>query len=547
MYGIGRAPPERIGGCQTRTVIATTGGRRRLRSAAACALVALALTGCTFASEGPSAPSSAGSSPTVVPLPVSLRASGSPGFVLADGAVVVSDPALASAAERVVAELAADTGLELRAAADGPREVTLSADASITAAEGYRLDVDAAGVRIAASTPEGAYAALQTLRQLVPLGEPDRQRTVPAVEIRDEPRFGYRGAMLDVARHFFPVDDVEAYIDQLALLKFNRLHLHLTDDQGWRIAIDAWPELTEIGGRYAVGTSEGGFYTKDDYREIVEYAAERFITVVPEVDLPGHTNAALASVAELNPDGEVAKPYTGIEVGFSTLDVGSEFTYTFLEDVLGELAAMTPGPYLHIGGDESHATSADEYTRFAARVSRIAAYTGKTVVGWHELGRSSELPGGTIGQYWDFVEPRTPDAVAESRSFVAQGGALIMSPADAVYLDMKYDMMTPLGLTWAGGFTSIDDTYGWDPVAVLDGVAESDILGVEAPLWAETLVTLDDIESMAFPRIAAVAELAWSRQADRDFADFAGRMPALGDRWDAAGVHFTRVREIDWH
>jgi hexosaminidase len=545
VYGIGTVPPERIGGCQTRLVTATTGRRRLIRTAAGLVLAAFALSGCTFASGGSR---TAEPDPTVVPLPVSLSASGSPGFELAEGAVVASDPALASAAERLVAELSADTGLDLQtAAADGPGEVTLSEDASITAAEGYRLDVDAAGIRIAASTPAGAYAALQTLRQLVPLGDPGAERTVPAVTIRDEPRFAYRSAMLDVARHFFPVDDVKRYIDQLALLKFNHLHLHLTDDQGWRIAIDAWPELTEIGGRYAVGTAEGGFYTKDDYRELVDYAAERFITIVPEVDLPGHTNAALASVAALNPDGVIAKPYTGIDVGFSTLDVDSEFTYEFLGDVLGELAAMTPGPYLHIGGDESSATSDTDYLAFAARVSHIAADTGKTVIGWHELGRSPELPAGTIGQYWDFAEPRTPEAVAESLSFVAQGGRLIMSPADVTYLDMKYDMMTPLGLTWAGGFTSIDDTYGWDPAAVIDGVGDAQILGVEAPLWAETLVTLDDIESMAFPRIAAVAELSWSRQADRDFADFAKRMPALGDRWTSAGVDFTHVREIDWH
>lgn len=526
---------------------ATPRRRRLLRTAVGLALAALALAGCTFASEGTGGSSAVGPAPTVVPLPVSLRATGAAGFELADGAVVVADPALATAAERVVAELSGDTGLELQTAADGPREVTLSEDASITAAEGYRLEVDAAGIRIVASTPAGAYAALQTLRQLVPLGDPGAERTVPAVSIRDEPRFGYRGAMLDVARHFFSVDDVESYIDQLALLKFNHLHLHLTDDQGWRIAIDAWPELTEIGGRYAVGTAEGGFYTKADYREIVDYAAERFVTIVPEVDLPGHTNAALASVAGLNPDGRVAKPYTGVEVGFSTLDVDSEFTYAFLEDVLGELAAMTPGPYLHIGGDESSATSDADYRAFVTRTSQLATGTGKTVIGWHELGRSPELPTGTIGQYWDFVEPRTPEDVAESRSILDQGGKLIMSPANAVYLDMKYDFMTPLGLTWAGGFTSIDDSYGWDPAAVVDGVTDADILGVEAPLWSETLETLDDIESMAFPRLAAVAELAWTPQAQRDFSDFANRMPALGDRWTASGVDFTRVRDIAWH
>ena len=525
-------------------MIATTGRARRLRTAAGMTLAALALTACTVGIDPPD-PAEVG--PSVVPLPVSLSASGADGFVLTADTVVVADPALDDAAERLVAELASDTGLQLSEGPAGTHRITLAEDPSITAAEGYTLDVDGGGIRIAASTAAGAYAAVQSLRQLVPLGEDGTERTVPAVAVRDEPRFAYRSAMLDVARHFFAVDDVKRYVDQLALLKFNHLHLHLTDDQGWRIAIDAWPELTEIGGRYAVDGAEGGFYTKADYREIVDYAANRFITVVPEIDLPGHTNAALASVAGLNPDGKVAKPYTGTEVGFSTLDAGSEFTYEFLEDVLGELAAMTPGPYLHIGGDESSATSDADYLTFVARTSRIAADTGKTVIGWHELGRSAELPAGTIGQYWDFVEPRTLEDEDEARSFISQGGTLIMSPADAAYLDMKYDMMTPLGLTWAGGFTSIDDTYGWDPAAVVDGVTDADILGVEAPLWSETLETLDDIESMAVPRIAAVAELAWTPQGQRDFADFAARMPSLGDRWTASGIDFTRVREIAWH
>ncbi len=508
-------------------------------------LAALSLTACTVAGVTPAEQPAEPTAPSIVPRPVSFELQPGDGFTITDDTTVTASPELQDAAARLVADLASDTGLGIRTSPDGGG-IELATDPSITAAEGYTLDVEPDGIRIAAATAEGAYAGAQSLRQLVPLGEGGAERVVPAVAVADEPRFGYRGAMLDVARHFFPVDTVKQYIDQLTLLKINHLHLHLTDDQGWRIAIDAWPELTEIGGRYAVGTAEGGFYTKDDFRELVAYAAERFITVVPEIDLPGHTNAALASVAELNPDGRVAKPYTGIEVGFSTLDVHSEATYAFLEDVLGELAELTPGPYLHIGGDESHATSEADYRLFAARATAIAAATGKTLIGWHELGASDALPPGTVGQYWDFVEPRTPEAVAESLSFIEQGGKLIMSPADAVYLDMKYDMMTPLGLTWAGGFTAIDDTYGWDPAQVVPGASDADILGVEAPLWSETLVTLDDIESMAFPRIAAAAEVAWSPQEDRDFADFASRMPALGARWEAAGVDFTRVRDIPW-
>jgi hexosaminidase len=408
--------------------------------------------------------------------------------------------------------------------------------------EEYRLDVDAEGILVEAGAPAGAFWAVQTLLQLPAPGD---EAHVPAVAVHDLPRFAYRGAMLDVARHFFPVDDVERYLDRLASLKVNVLHLHLTDDQGWRIAIASHPELAEIGGRYAVDGDPGGYYTADDYRRIVAYAAERFITIVPEIDMPGHTNAALASLAGLNPDGKVAKPYTGIEVGFSSLDAHSEAGYAVIEDVLTELASLTPGPYLHIGGDESHATSPDDYRTFVTRAAGIAAGTGKTVIGWHQLGQSDALPPGTVGEYWGYLEPQGTDA-EDARSIVAQGGRLIMAPADVAYLDMKYDIMTPYGQTWAKGPTRIEDAYNWDPATVLPGVGEESLLGVEAPIWTETLRTMDEVEEMAMPRLAAMAELAWTPQAERDYADFVPRLVTLARHWDAEGVRYLRPHGIPW-
>jgi hexosaminidase len=349
--------------------------------------------------------------------------------------------------------------------------------------------------------------------------------------------------MLDVARHFFPVADVMRYIDDIALLKLNHLHLHLTDDQGWRIAIDSWPELTRAGARTQVNGGGGGFYTQDQYAAIVEHAASRFVTVVPEIDMPGHTNAAIVAYPELG--DAPAEPYEGIEVGFSSLAIRSEPTYEFIHDVVRELAAITPGPYLHLGGDESLATTDENFRYFVGRATAIAAEHGKTLIGWHEMGRSTELPHGTVGQYWSFTTPQ-PGAAEHTLSFVEQGGRIIMSPADVAYLDMKYSPETELGLVWAEGPTSTPEAYGWDPAEIVPGVGEEQLLGIEAPMWSETHTTLDDVETMAFPRLAAIAEIAWSPRGERDWAEFAPRLAQFATVLDAAGIRYTRAPEVDW-
>ena len=400
--------------------------------------------------------------------------------------------------------------------------------------EGYRLEVRGGDARIEAEGAAGRFYAEQTLRALSAAGAP------PDVTIADRPRFAWRGVMLDVARHFFGVDDVRRLIDHLAAYKLNVLHLHLSDDQGWRLAIEGWPQLAEYGGRTAVGGDPGGFYTQDDYRAIVRYAAERFITVVPEIDCPGHVQAALASYPELA-GGGAAEPYTGIEVGFSSLDAHAEETYRFLGDVLGELAALTPGEFLHIGGDEAHSTSAEDYLAFMARVQPLVAAQGKRLVGWEEIA-SAPLRTGSVVQYWNTIGERGHDL---ARAAVAQGAQLIMSPADKVYFDMKYDASSPLGQDWAG-HVEVRDSYEWDPATLVEGVGEGAILGIEAPVWTETLRTLSDVETMLFPRLCAFAEVAWTPQDTRDWEGFRARVAAEAPRWDAAGVAYTRSPQIDW-
>ncbi|HEY9498174.1 MAG TPA: beta-N-acetylhexosaminidase [Terrimesophilobacter sp.] len=476
---------------------------------------------------------------TVVPVPVS-QVAGSGSFVLGPASAIAATGLAVPVAEYLVEALRPVTGSPLPIGDSG--DIVLAIEAGHPP-EGYALRVAADGIRITADAGAGLFWGVQTLRQLVP---PATSAPIPATTIEDHPRFAYRGAMLDVARHFFGVDDVKRYIDELALLKLNVLHLHLSDDQGWRLQIDEWPRLTEHGGSTQVGGGGGGFYTKDDYRAIVAHAASRFVTVVPEIDMPGHTNAALASYPDLSCDGTAPALYEGIEVGFSSLCIGKERSYEFVEDVVTELVELTPGPWIHIGGDESLATPEADFLRFVERASAIVAAQGKIAIGWHEMGRSTNLPAGTIGEYWSFTTPRD-DAAAVSQSFIDGGGKLIMAPADVAYLDMKYDESSPLGLVWANGPTSVKESYLWDPADILPGVGDESILGVEAPLWTETIATLDEVEFMAFPRLAAIAEIAWSPRVEKNFEEFAGRLAAFGERLDALGIRCFRAPEVPWY
>jgi hexosaminidase len=414
--------------------------------------------------------------------------------------------------------------------------------------EGYHIGIGPAGIEIRADAPAGAFYGVQTLRQLLPpsweydaIRAPGPNRNppavvVPAMNIQDRPRFAWRGAMLDVARHFLTVDEVKRYIDLLALHKLNRLHLHLADDQGWRIEIKSWPNLAKHGGSTEVGGGAGGFYLQSQYGELVKYAAERFVTIVPEIDMPGHTNAALASYPELNCDGKARELYTGIEVGFSALCVDKDITYKFIHDVVGEIAAQTPGPYFHIGGDEVKTLKPEQYNAFIDRVQGIVHSHGKQMIGWDEIAPANLLPT-SIVQHW---RPKTTPAEA-----VAKGARVIMSVADRAYLDMKYDASTPIGLNWAG-LIDVKTSYDWDPAAAAAGVAEKSLLGVEAPLWSETLANIRDLEFLAFPRLAAIAEVGWTRQEDRDWDDFRVRLGTQGRRWTALGLNFYRAPEIPW-
>jgi len=387
--------------------------------------------------------------------------------------------------------------------------------------EAYDLDIDPDRILISANTEKGLFLATKTLSQLLPSKterkiSKEKEILVASGKIVDAPRFGYRGAMLDVSRHFFEVENVKTYIDHLSNYKINTLHLHLSDDQGWRIEIKSWPKLTSIGGLTQVGGGKGGFYTQDEYRDIVRYAKSKYITIIPEIDIPGHTNAALVAYPKLNCNKKDPNPkaYTGMRVGFSTLCTRNPEVYDFLDDVIKELAAMTPGEYIHIGGDESHVTSKSDYIYFLDKVQKIVSKHGKKVMGWDDISAANLSPE-SIAQHWS--DPKN------ARKAIAKNAKIVMSPAKKTYLDMQYDSTTEYGLHWAA-YIELDSAYIWDPATIVSGINESDILGVESPLWSETIEDIDEIEYMAFPRIIGHAEIGWTNQKLRNWEDYKTRL-----------------------
>jgi hexosaminidase len=403
--------------------------------------------------------------------------------------------------------------------------------------EGYIINIDKKIIKISANSTAGCFYGIQTLLQTIP----GNYTTVSPLEIatgviRDFPEFGYRGAMLDVARHFFSVEDVKRFIDFLAAYKMNALHLHLSDDQGWRIEIKSWPKLTEIGGSTEVGGGEGGFYTQEQYAEIVKYAQDRNIIIIPEIDMPGHTNAALASYAELNCDGKARELYTGIEVGFSTLCTSKEITYQFVDDVIREIAAITPGPYFHIGGDESHVTPLEDYIPFVNRVQEIVVKHGKKVIGWDEIANATPVEGATV-QFWDNLK--------NTGMALEKGAKVIISPASKAYLDMQYDSTTHLGLHWAG-YIEVDKGYSWNPLELVPGITKEQILGVEAPLWTETVTNISEVEYMVFPRLPGYAEIGWTSPDSRSWEEYKLRLAQHGKRFEAMDINFYRSPMVPW-
>jgi hexosaminidase len=475
-----------------------------------------------------------------------------------------SQPGVADQPENTIAFVLAEEGFPSE---DDP------SDPSNAPGEGeddgrYELEVTARAVQVRASTPKGLFYGMQTLRQLLPpavergIGRDDGRVawTLPAVRVEDAPRFSYRGMHLDVARHFFPVSFVKQYLDLLALYKLDTFHWHLTEDQSWRIEIEQYPRLTEVGGcrdstmvgHYDAQTYDGaeycGYYTQEEVKEVVRYAQERHVTVIPEIEMPGHASAALAAYPELGctPDEPVAVKGTwGV---FEDIYCPKEETFAFLENVLTEVMALFPSEYIHVGGDEAPKTAWEEsevaqavieregleneeelQSYFIRRIENFLNANGRKLIGWDEILQGGLAPDATVMSWRG-----TAGGIQAAR----QGHDAIMTPGHSLYFDhYQADPATePLAI---GGLTTLRDVYAYDPAPDSLGAATTrHIIGTQANLWTEYINTPEKAEYMAYPRALALAEIAWSPQRAREWAFFQARLPAHLRRLDALGIGY---------
>ena len=436
--------------------------------------------------------------------------------------------------------------------------------------EGYELVVTPTGILLTAPQPAGVFYGLQTLRQLLPPGVerpnpvPLRSASVPAMTIRDQPRFGWRGLMLDVSRSFFPKEFVKRFIDQMAKYKYNVFHWHLTDDQGWRVEIKSLPRLTEVGAWRVPRTGKwgnregpqpgeaptyGGFYTQDDIREVVAFARSRQITIVPEIDMPGHLLSAIASYPDLSCTPgtyNVAASGKFYKQEDNTLNPCNETTYQFVDKVFTEIVGLFPGQYIHIGGDEAYKgfwekceackpvmaannlkTPEDLQGYFVRRVEKIVEAKGKKLIGWDEILEGGLAPNATVMSW---------RGMAGGIEAAKQGHPVIMTPAQNCYLDLYQGEPTAEPATYS--LCRLSNSYAFEPVP--EGVNASLILGGQGNLWAESVPTTRHAEYMIWPRAFALAEVLWSPKQARDFPDFVRRVERQFIRFDAAGINYAR-------
>lgn len=511
----------------------------------------------------------------IIPKPQQLRLGEGHFTVRATTRLVVSEADRATAAS-LADRLRETTGFDLpvevgdTSAADTiclRRGPTPSADD----AEGYRLSVTPERILIEAGQSAGLFYGVQTLRQLLPLtdGSLAGDVTVPAVEVEDRPRFSWRGLMLDAGRHFFPVLFVKKLLDVMALYKFNRLQFHLTEDQGWRIEIKAYPRLTEVGSQRAEteapfplmaltdrptprmdGTPYGGFYTQDDIREIVAYAAERFITVVPEIEMPGHSVAALTSYPELGCVGSGYQVRTTWGVAEEVLCAGKESTYEYVERVLSEVVDLFPSEYIHIGGDECpkahwrncpHCQAviqreglADEHelqSYFIRRVEKILDAKGRRLIGWDEILEGGLAPKATV-MSWRGAKGGIAAASANHD--------VIMTPNTHVYFDYYQSEHVADEPRAQPHFLPLEKVYAFDPVEGVPEDKTGHVLGGQGNVWTEWISTEDHFEYMTFPRALALADAVWSPAPREAYDEFLTRLQSHLTRLEQLGVNYRK-------
>jgi hexosaminidase len=495
----------------------------------------------------------------LVPLPARVSPATGPGFVLTGGARIAvrpGDRGAETAARLLAVRVRSDRGLVLAPQADGgtgEAAIRFVRDPAIGGREAYRLTVDPHGIVVAASGDAGLVWGAMTLAQLAsPDGATGRPVTIPAMTIADAPRFGWRGLMVDVARHFQPIEQLYAIVDQMAAVKLNTLHIHLTDDQGWRFEVKRFPKLTEVGAWRtppstggAPGAKVGGFYTQAQLRALVAYAAERGITVVPEIDLPGHAQALVAAYPEYGVFGD--RPAVSHDWGVNPylFDPGPRGV-AFVEAVLDELMAVFPGTYIHLGGDEAIKDQWQRSPRVQAQIAALGlkdenglqswlidrfgtylASKGRRLIGWDEILEGG-LPASASVMSWRGEKGAVDAANA--------GHDVVLSPAPTLYLDsLQSDRADePPGRL---SIQTLADVYRYEPMPA--GIAPDKaghVLGAQGNAWSEYIVTPFQLQHLLFPRAAAIAELGWTPKDRRDFAGFLPRVDAQARRWRRAGV-----------
>ena len=515
----------------------------------------------------------------IIPKPLDVNCKGDASFLLKDGVAVIypeNNQKMQDNAEFLVDYVERQTGVKLTSHAGMPVDgaICLTLDLSDDNAEAYKLIVNDKRVCISGASEAGVFYGIQTLRKSLPVAQ-DINVNLSAVEIYDKPRFAYRGAMLDVARHFYTVDEVKTFIDMLALHNINRFHWHLTDDQGWRIEIKKYPKLMSVAserketvvGRWYSGIYDGkpygGYYTQDELRDVIDYAAKRHITIIPEVDLPGHMQAALTAYPELGCTGGPYEVRTIWGVSQDVLCVGNDFTLQFVKDVLSEVADIFPSEYIHIGGDEcpkvrwekcpkcqerikslglkSDAKHTKEQRLQSYMIQEAAKYLkekGKRIIGWTEILEGGLVPDATLMSW-----------IGESGGIEAahQHHDVIMTPNTYLYFDYYQSKKVedePLAI---GGYLPIEKTYNYEPMPKeLTKEEQQYIKGVQANLWTEYIPVFSQVQYMVLPRLGAVAEVQWTDPSKKDYKDFLRRVPHLVAVYDCYGWNYaTRVYDVN--
>ena len=479
-------------------------------------------------------------------------------------AIAAASPEAKTVAEFFAAKMRTATGLNIQVAEKGNIQLSIDPSLDVANDEGYTLDVTKDGAVVVAKTAQGLFYGMQSFLQLLPaeIESPSKVNGIawqaPAVSIKDAPRFGYRGIMLDPCRHFMPVENVKKYLDVLSLFKMNRMHWHLTDDQGWRIEIKKYPKLTEIASKRidGEGTEHSGYYTQEEIKEIVKYAADRFITVVRELELPGHEMAAIAAYPNLSCKGEQGTPRVIWGVEDIVMCPGKEDMFTFLQDVIDEMVPLFPSEYFHIGGDEcpkiswkncplcqkrikeeglkadsKHSAEERLQSYVIQRMEKYLATKGKKIIGWDEILEGGLAPSATV-MSWRGEDGGIAAALMDHTVIMTPGG-------NGMYLD-AYQGDSKIEPVTIGGYTLLEKTYSYDPIPdTLVAMGKSNyILGVQGNTWSEYMYDEAKRDYMVFPRILAVAEIGWTNLDRKDYKDFERRIENAYVRLDGHAINY---------